>query len=93
MRTLIALIALSATGCVAAVGTQGMVTVPKDSPHTCTRFCNEMGLTLSAVVVMASNVGCVCTPPIAVSTTQGAAATAGMATIAMQDEEHRKQQR
>ncbi len=91
MKMLILLLPLA--GCVAAVGTQGMVTVPRDSPHTCTRFCTDMGLTLSAVVVMASNVGCVCTPPIAVSTTQGAAATAGMATLTMQDEESRKQQR
>lgn len=36
--------------------------MPFDAPATCSGYCSKMGLTLGAVVVMAGNVGCVCTP-------------------------------
>jgi hypothetical protein len=48
-------------GC-ATVGTNPLVRVPKDSAARCTSLCAEMGLSLDSVVVMASNVGCVCVP-------------------------------
>jgi hypothetical protein len=50
-------------GCTAPVGVGGMVNVPRDSPAKCERICADMSTTLAAVVVMASNVGCVCNPP------------------------------
>jgi hypothetical protein len=57
------LVALLLTGCTAAVGVAGSISVPQDSPAQCTKICSDMGTTLSAVVVMANNVGCVCNPP------------------------------
>jgi hypothetical protein len=85
---------LPLAGCAAQVGAGGMISVPKDAPATCSGYCSDMGLSLAAVVVMASNVGCVCEPRgKAASEEHGASAAAGgMAAIIVQEESRRQQQ-
>jgi hypothetical protein len=88
-KTIVSLLALStiaivgATGCVgnATVGV-GVTHVPKDAATTCKAHCNEVGLSLNAVVIMADNVGCVCSA-VPEPTASGAAA-GGMAAILRQ---------
>jgi hypothetical protein len=58
----IALVALLATSCMTPVGAGAFGQVPIDAPAKCSDYCSKMGLTLGAVVIMAGNVGCVCTP-------------------------------
>lgn len=74
--------------CVATVGANRL-SVPKDSAQICARHCEGIGLRLSAVAIMAENVGCVCQmapAPNAPAGTAGELSTpaAGMATIAAQ---------
>jgi hypothetical protein len=89
MKTIALGLFLSLTGCMAAVGTQSLVNVPVDAPIRCARYCNDMKLSLSSVVIMANTVGCVCSPPISVS--QGASgAVAGMAAVLMEEDEHKR---
>ena len=57
------LAALSLTACMAPVGTSGVVSVPPDAAQTCTQHCQAIGMRLTAVAIMASNVGCVCQNP------------------------------
>jgi hypothetical protein len=52
---------LCLTGCVAPVGVEG-VSVPPDSAKICAKHCDTIGMRLSAVAIMANNVGCVCQP-------------------------------
>ena len=95
------LVALAATivlcsGCMAPVGSE--LEVPEDAAQTCQGHCHSIGMELSAVAVMASNVGCIC--QFRGAAAQGAAAkagdeeavTAGMATIMLQQEAQRRQQ-
>jgi len=58
----IAFVGLLATSCMTPVGAGPLGHVPLDAPATCSDYCSKMGLTLGAVVIMAGNVGCVCTP-------------------------------
>lgn len=92
MRHLIPVLGLVfLSACNAAVGVSGGVQVPKDAANTCAQHCGSLGLQLSAVAIMANNVGCVCQPrsnaPGAVASNYSAATSAGMATIAMQQAE------
>ena len=81
------------TACGATVGTSSGVSVPKDSPSTCATFCTDMGMTLGAVVIMANNVGCVCSPNKAAALDDKSATVAGgMAAIEAQEEQQRRQQ-
>jgi hypothetical protein len=74
--------ALLVAGCAAHVGTAGGTYVPKDAAATCRAHCDEIGLRLDSVVIMADNVGCVCAASAApMSTTQGRSAAAGMAAV------------
>jgi hypothetical protein len=83
-------LALLLAGCEAHVGlSNSLTTLPKDAAATCGSYCGQMGLTLSSVVVMANNVGCVCSPKNATVSTGGAAA-GGMAAILIQEEEERE---
>lgn len=80
------------SACNAAVGVSGGVQVPRDAATTCAEHCSSLGLQLSAVAIMANNVGCVCQPrngaPVAATASDYSAGTsAGMATIAMQQAE------
>jgi hypothetical protein len=90
------LFALSVAGCQAAVGTGGFVSVPPDGAAQCTAHCQTMGLDLSAVVVMANNVGCVCSPApthTGAPPRSAAAASGGMAAMEMAQEERDRQSR
>ena len=74
--------------CTAPVGSK--LDVPADAAATCAGHCEEIGMRLSAVAIMADNVGCVCEPrsgavsPSAARET--ATSAAGMATILMQQQ-------
>ena len=84
----------SVAGCTAPVGSS--LRVPSDSADTCRSLCSGIGLEMSAVAIMASNVGCVCQEHRQASrsaaTADREAVTAGMATILLQEEEQRRQQ-
>jgi hypothetical protein len=74
--------------CEATVGVKG-VSIPKDAAQTCAGHCQTIGMRLTAVAIMAENVGCVCqsaSEPQASADKAGQLSTpaAGMATIAAQ---------
>jgi hypothetical protein len=74
----IAFVALLTASCMTPVGAGAFGQVPLDAPAKCSDYCSKMGLTLGAVVIMAGNVGCVCTPLHGTSSVRDAApATAG----------------
>jgi hypothetical protein len=83
-------------GCVAHVGVSAL-SIPPDTGNLCSRQCGTIGMHLSAVAIMANNIGCVCQPiaggpPVA---PMGASSAAGMATIAMlraQEEQYEQEQ-
>ena len=92
-------------GCMAHVGAEG-VKVPSDSAQRCEAHCQSIGLELTAVAIMANNVGCVCERPALPSTEprgidaeregigarRGASSTAGgMVAIEMQREREERQ--
>ena len=83
---LMALLSLSA--CMATVGVDAR-SIPPDAAQTCARHCQTIGMRLSAVAIMAENVGCVCQPagaPAASAPAAGEFGTppGGMTTIAAQ---------
>jgi hypothetical protein len=86
------LLATTQAACMAPVGVRATY-IPRDAASTCQTQCNQMGLQLTAVAVMAGNVGCVCQPdrPDRVSISTGAT-SAGMATIVMQQQQQQQQQ-
>lgn len=67
-----------------------MFYVPKDATPTCSGYCNEIGLTLNSVVIMANNVGCVCSPPAGAPGVGGGVSSGGMAALLMQQEQERQ---
>jgi hypothetical protein len=80
--------------CTAPVGSN--LEVPSNATSTCETHCRSIGLELSAVAIMANNVGCVCqrvcqralAPQL---TSDGReSVTAGMATIMLQQEEQER---
>jgi hypothetical protein len=81
------------TSCMAGVGA-GPMGVPFDAPQKCSDYCTKMGMGLGAVVVMANNVGCVCTPNGRASSAemQGGSAAGGMAAILLQQQQQAAQQ-
>jgi hypothetical protein len=80
----------SLAGCMAPVGSS--LRVPNDATDTCRRLCVGIGLDMSAVAIMANNVGCVCQERQARSASAGdrEAVTAGMATILLQEEQRQQ---
>ena len=74
-------------GCAATVGTGGVFYVPKDAAGTCAAHCNEIGLTLGSVVIMANNVGRVCSAAPAASASGEAGG--GIAALIMQEQAQR----
>jgi len=90
----IAFVALLATSCMTPVGAGAFGQVPIDAPAKCSDYCSKMGLTLGAVVIMAGNVGCVCTPVHGGSSAQsaGSATAGGMVTILIQQQRARAAQ-
>jgi hypothetical protein len=91
----IAFVALLATSCMTPVGAGPFGHVPLDAPGKCADYCSKMGLTLGAVVVMAGNVGCVCTPVHAGGSSArdtAPAAAGGMVAILLQQQAQAQQQ-
>jgi hypothetical protein len=89
----IAIAPILATSCMTPVGA-GALTVPIDAPAKCSDYCSKMGLTLGAVVIMAGNVGCVCTPMHGGSSAQESApaAAGGMVAILIQQQQQAQAQ-
>jgi hypothetical protein len=88
MKIAALLIAILGSACAATVGTGGAIYVPRDAAATCSSHCNDIGLALNSVVIMASNVGCVCSAAPAAA---GAAVSAGgMSAVLMAAEQQRR---
>jgi hypothetical protein len=76
----------SQIGCNATVGTS-ILSVPSDSASQCATHCSSIGMGLDSVVIMASNVGCVCrAQPTKASTAneKPVGAAVGMAALMVQ---------
>jgi hypothetical protein len=98
---LIALVLAGVAACPAPVGSQAPVS--PDSTAQCRNYCGHIGLPLESVVIMASNVGCVCDarppmpagPPSTTSPTTSSAASStagGMAAVMIEQEQEREAQ-
>ena len=85
------LFALLLAGC-AARPVNTFTTIPKDTTNVCTSLCDSIGLHLTSVVVVASEVGCVCETPASAGKPAGASAAAGGAVIAVRAAERQRQQ-
>src|SRR5215475_9655646 len=72
----LALAALSLTACMAPVGTSGVVSVPPDAAQSCAQHCQTIGMRLTAVAIMANNVGCVCQSPAPAGSAAGSSSRA-----------------
>jgi hypothetical protein len=70
------LAALSLTACMAPVGTSGIVSVPPDAAQSCAQHCQTIGMRLTAVAIMANNVGCVCQSPAPAGSPAGSSSRA-----------------
>src|SRR5262249_434443 len=75
-RFSLVLTALSLTACMAPVGTSGMVSVPPDAAQSCAQHCQTIGMRLTAVAIMANNVGCVCQSPAPAGSAAGSSSPA-----------------
>ena len=58
----VSLLALLAMGCSAASPLSSSVELPRERTDECVQACTSLGLQMSAVVVIADKVGCVCEP-------------------------------
>lgn len=73
-----------AAGCAAQVGTKSPI--PKDAAAQCKAQCEATGMTLSALVIVDGQIGCVCNPPAAPATAATQRASAGIvATVLLQN--------
>ena len=79
-------------GCIesATVGVHKMVSIPPDAADVCQSHCGSIGLSLSAVAIMASNVGCICEREGAVAQ-GGASIASGMVTLMLQQRQQEQQ--
>ena len=82
------MLAMLLGACTAPVGST--MVVPHDSAATCAGYCQSIGLPLQSVVIMASNVGCVCNAQPTVPTANASAA-GGLAALMQQEEARRRQ--
>ena len=89
MRTLLA--ALLLAGC-AAQPVSMFTTIPKDTANECSRICDSIGLTMTSVVVVASQVGCVCEKTPGSKPAQASTAGAG-AVIVLESQRQAEAQR
>jgi len=87
MRIIALLLGLCVAGCLAPVGVDRK-SLPKDAAQTCASHCSTIGMALNSVVIMADNVGCVCSagpPP------PGSGASAGgMVALLMVEEQPKR---
>jgi hypothetical protein len=70
------LAALSLTACMAPVGTSGVISVPPAAAQTCAQHCQTIGMRLTAVAIMANNVGCLCQSPAPAGSAAGSSSRA-----------------
>jgi len=83
---------LTIGACAAAIGSETR-TIRPESAQVCAEQCAQIGLKLTAVAIMANNIGCVCQAEKApVPVTVDAVPPAGMATIEMLEQQRRAQQ-
>jgi hypothetical protein len=73
-------------GCVTPVGA-GNLSVPKDAAATCGKSCANLSMPLGAVVIMAGNVGCVCSAP---KGAESAAVAGGMTAIMIEEADEQR---
>ncbi|MBN2194380.1 MAG: hypothetical protein JW751_16305 [Polyangiaceae bacterium] len=64
-------------GCVAPVGSR--IRIPRDAAAKCAEQCERTGMELSAVAIMAENIGCVCVSEPSDQTTSASAPPASSA--------------
>ena len=86
MRAIVAVLLLSLVGCPSApVGVKDPSRLEPSSAQQCSALCGQIGLTLDSVVIMAENVGCVCSvakpPAPGTPATARAGGSGGMAAI------------
>lgn len=82
---------LALGACVTPIGSGKFHALPEDTASQCAKQCESIGMKLSAVAIMAANVGCVCGQKESVA--ESTAATAGgMVTLMLQEEARRQQQ-
>jgi hypothetical protein len=86
MKTIALLMGILGSACAATVGTDRAIYLPKDAAATCTHHCQEIGLSLNSVVIMGSNVGCVCSAAPG-APGAGAASGGGMAGLLMAEQQ------
>jgi hypothetical protein len=95
-RLWLLLAVLPVGACMATVGVNN-VSIPKDAAKICAGHCRSIGMTLSAVAIMAENVGCVCQASgkddEEASAGELSSPAAGMATIALQEAAAAQQRR
>lgn len=89
---LLSLLVATLAGCVTPVGASGGYHVDKQSGSVCSEQCAEIGMQLSAVAIMANNVGCVCQPAARPQAAVESAPAAGMATIMLIERARQAQQ-
>lgn len=82
------------SGCATQVGKSGMQKIPPDAAQTCAGYCTQIGMRLTAVAIMAGNVGCVCEGATAAghAEVQSSAVAGGMTAIEIAAEQQRQQQ-
>jgi hypothetical protein len=87
-----ALIGLS--GCMTASAVSAGVILDTKTGDECKATCEQLGMSLGAVVIIRNSAGCVCTPGTEAggATTGGGAATAGGMAALMLDEAAQQQQ-
>lgn len=81
------------TSCTARVGSE--LEVPEDAGQTCADHCQSIGMRLTAVAIMANNVGCVCevAPDSAIPVSHHTSTAAGgMTAVLMEEEQNRQNQ-
>ncbi len=91
---LLPLLCLLFVGCTTARATYG--SVPKARATECASHCEELGMKLTAVVIISSSAGCVCEPEDAQTRASQAGAAAAMGGQVIEEEKaqaNRAQQR
>jgi hypothetical protein len=66
--------------------------IPEDTPAECTRICGGMGMQMTAVVIAASRVGCVCEKGPGAARASGNVAAATSAIVTSDEESPATQQ-
>lgn len=87
---LLPLLCLLSASCTTARATWGPV--PKERATECVSHCEELGMKLSAVVIISSSAGCVCEPKDGQGQASGGTAAAAAGAIIAEEEAQRQQQ-